>query len=132
MKRRILTAFIIAGAVLFSPLAGEVFYPWKDVYIGALDPDGWAGLVIAPSPESVFSFRLRIKKNDQLADGIDLLFLVSEVGPHSPDGQYARVKFDMSLPFGKKRETPVLKKTPKDKDALVLEWSRRDEKTVIG
>lgn len=132
MKLRILAILIVAGVILFSPLYGEIYYPWKDVYIGALDAENWTGLVIVPTPESAFAFRIRLKKNDRFADGIDLLFLVSEVGPHSPDDQYARMKFDLSLPFGKKRETPVLKKPPKEKDTLVLEWSRRDEKTVIG
>jgi len=113
-------------------LQAEIFYPWKDIYIGALDAPAWAGLVLAPSPGNAFAFRLRVKRDEERADGIDLLFLVAEVGPHSPDGQYARVKFDLSLPFGKGRETPILKKPPKKSDTLTLEWSRRDERTVIG
>lgn len=129
-----LVSFVMISLLMAASfnLQAEIFYPWKEIYIGALDASAWAGLVFAPSPENAFAFRLRVKRGDERADGIDLLFLVAEVGPHSPYGQYARVKFDLSLPFGKGRETPILKKPPKKSDTLTLEWSRRDERTVIG
>jgi len=38
-------------------LQAEIFYPWKDIYIGALDAPAWAGLVLAPSPGNAFAFR---------------------------------------------------------------------------
>ncbi len=110
----------------------EINYQWKDVYIGALEADNWTGLVLAPHPESAFAFRIRTKKQDDVAEGIDHLFLISEVGPHSPDGQYARIKLDMGLPFGKEESTPILKKPSKRQTTLVIEWSRQSEKTVIG
>lgn len=117
---------------LFVGLESEVYYPWKDVYIGALDGEAWGGLVLAPHRDSAFAFRLRIFKGDQSADGIDLFYLVSEVGPHSPDGRYARVKFDLSLPFGKRENTPILKKPSNKSDTLTLEWSRLGERAVVG
>lgn len=113
-------------------LNAEVPYQWRDVYIGALEARAWAGLLMIPHPESAFAFRLRIVKQEQIAEGLDHLFLVSEVGPHSPDGQYARMKFDLGLPFGKEEETPILKKPSKKSSTLVMEWSRQSERIVIG
>ncbi len=118
--------------VLYAGLNAEVSYQWKDVYIGALEAKAWAGLMIVPHPESGFAFRLRTVKREDAAEGIDHLFLVSEVGPHSPDGQYARMKFDLGLPFGKEDDTPILRKPSKKSSNLVMEWSRQSEKIVIG
>lgn len=110
----------------------EVYYQWKDIYMGALDAVNWAGLVIAPTPESAFAFRVRTVKQDETAEGIDHLYLISEVGPHSPDEQYARFKMDLGLPFGQGENTPILKKPSKKSTTFVMEWSRQSEKTVIG
>ena len=117
---------------LSDGVLAEIHYQWKDVYIGALEADNWAGMLLAPHPESAFAFRIRTKKQDEAVEGIDHLFLISEVGPHSPDGQYARIKLDLGLPFGKKDGTPILKKPSKKPTTLVMEWSRQSEKTVIG
>jgi hypothetical protein len=123
----------LLGMLLFClPAHTEVTYPWKDVYIGALDSAGWAGLVLAPTRESGFAFRIKIIKREEAAEGIDFLYLISEVGPHSPDGRYARIKFDLSLPFGKGEDTPILKKPASKSEAMQMEWSRQDEGTVIG
>jgi hypothetical protein len=113
-------------------LRGEIFYPWKDVYIGALEAKNWFGLVLAPSKDVVFALSLKVQKENQTAEGYDLFYLVSEVGPQSPDGQYARIKADLGLPFGQNNDTPVLIKPASKSDTLTMEWSRRDEKTVIG
>lgn len=131
-KFKILAVLIPFALLLLQSVTAEVYYPWKEVYIGALDAKAWAGLVFASDKESVFAFRIRVKKGEDIADGIDLLYLVSEVGPHSPDGQYARIKIDLSLPFGKGSDTPILKKPSSKSDTLVLEWSRKDDKTVVG
>jgi len=131
--KRIHISLLLSFILIFTlPAKSEIYYPWKDILVGALDASAWAGLMIIPDKENAFGFRIRVKRGDQVADGIDLFFLVSEVGPHSPDGNYARICFDMSLPFGKKRETPVLKKPADKSDTLTLEWSRQDEKTVVG
>jgi len=65
------------------------------------------------------------------ADGMDLFWLVHEVGPCSPDGRYARVSFDLDLPFGLERETPIVRKADRT-PGLVLEWSRVGNRGVLG
>lgn len=124
--------FLIMGMVLVQGVRGKIDYPWDNVYMGALQAQAWSGMVFVPRRDSGFAFRIQVKKEDTLADGMDLFYLVSEVGPHSPDGQYARMKFDMSLPFDKGKKTPILQKPASKSDRLVLEWSRQDEGTVVG
>ncbi len=116
----------------FSPLSSEIFYPWGGTYIGALEGPSWPGLVMILDKESAFAFVLRVEKEGKVAVGEDFLYLIGEVGPHSPDGRYARMKFDLGLPFEMGGETPVLLKPPRQRDTLTLEWSRKDEKIVIG
>lgn len=118
--------------LLSSFLQAEIFYPWKEVYVGALEAMAWTGIVFVPQKESAFAFRFKVEKENQVADGDELFYLVSEVGPHSPDGQYARLRIDLSLPFNKDRDTPILIKPPSKGETLTLEWSRQDERTVIG
>lgn len=117
---------------LTAPLSPEIFYPWKATCIGALDASGWPGLVIAPAKMAAFAFVLRVEREGEAAEGADFFYLVSEVGAHSPDGLYARMRFDLGLPFKLGRATPVLMKPSPRREALTLEWSRRDERTVIG
>lgn len=136
MKLREKEVFFI-GFLLFvlwiTPLLrAEIFYPWKDVYIGAMEGKAWFGLVLAPSKDVVFAFSVKVQKENQTAEGDDLFFLISEVGPHSPDGQHARIKADLSLPFKQGNDTPILIKPAAKSDTMTMEWSRRDEKTVIG
>ncbi len=113
-------------------LRGEVFYPWKGTYIGALEGKEWFGLVFAPAKEVAFGLRLRVQKEGQTAAGEDFFYIVSEVGPSSPDGQYARIVADLSLPFSQGNDTPILIKPPSKSDRLILEWSRQDDRTVLG
>ncbi len=115
-----------------TPVRPEVFYPWTSTYIGALDASGWPGLVIAPAKDAAFAFVLRVERDGESAEAGDLFYLVSEAGAHSPDGLYARMRFDLGLPFKMGRATPVLMKPSPRREALILEWSRRDERTVIG
>ena len=130
-------AFFVAVLALLclipaSSLKSEINYPWRNAYIGALYGPAWSGLVFAPHKDACFAFRLAVEKEGKVADQYDLFYLVSEVGPHSPDGQYARVKFDLSLPFNQEKDTPILIKPAKKKNTLTLEWARLDEKTVVG
>jgi hypothetical protein len=129
-KRSILALGLILAAALTLP--GEIFYPWKDTYVGALDASGWPGLVIAPARDAAFAFVLRVEREGESAEGADFYYLVSEVGALSPDGLYARMRFDLGLPFKLGRATPILMKPSPRRRALTVEWSRRDEKTVIG
>jgi Mannosylglycerate hydrolase MGH1-like glycoside hydrolase domain len=130
-----------AGWVVFStilimaaitPLRAEIFYPWKGTHIGALEGKEWFGLILAPAKDACFGLRLRVLKESQTAEGEDFFYLVSEVGPHSPDGSYSRVAADLSLPFKQKNDTPVLIKPPAKSDLLTLEWSRQNEGIVLG
>ena len=123
---------LISFCLLIQGIHAEIDYRWKDVYIGALEATAWGGLVLAPNQESVFAFRIQIEKENEVADENDIFYLISEVGPHSPDCTYARIKLDLSLPFKRGSETPILIKPPSKKDTLTLEWSRQDEKTVVG
>jgi hypothetical protein len=134
-SKRSIIELLAAGSVLalvLRPAAGEIFYPWKDVYIGSLDAAAWPGLVLAPGPEGAFAFRFRVEKDGQVAESSDLFYLVSEVGPNSPDGQYARLRFDLGLPFRMGKDTPVKIKPAARADTMTLEWSRQDEKSVLG
>ena len=128
-KTFLVLGLLLAATVRLSP---EIFYPWKDTYVGALDAAGWPGLVIAPAVDCAYAFLLRVEREGEAAEGADFYYLVSQVGPHSPDGLYARVRFDLGLPFKLGRDTPILMKPAPRRQALTVEWSRRDEKTVIG
>ncbi len=134
-SKRSLIELLAAGTLLaltLRPAAGEIFYPWKDVYIGSLDAAAWPGLVLVPGRESAFAFRFRVERDGRVAESSDLFFLVSEVGPNSPDGQYARLRFDLGLPFLMGKDTPIKIKPAARADTMTLEWSRQDEKTVLG
>jgi hypothetical protein len=133
MKRRPRLPVLIAAALVCLPsVRAEVYYPWKDVAIGALDAPVWTGLVIAPARDAAFAFRVRVQRDYDQADAADFHFLLSEVGPHSPDGQYVRLRADLGLPYHKSGDTPVLIKPSPRAETLVLEWSRQDERTVVG
>ena len=129
-KRTVLVCGLLVALTL--PISPEIFYPWKETYVGALDASGWPGLVIAPTADAAFAFVLRVEREGEAAEGGDFYYLVSEVGAHSPDGLYARMRFDLGLPFKMGRATPILMKPSPRRQALTLEWSRRDERTVIG
>lgn len=137
MKKLIILLILTAALVVLTgpSLDSEIYYPWRSAFIGALHGPAWSGLVFAPAKDNVFAFRLAVEKEGKVADEYGLFYLVSEVGPQSPDGQYARVKFDLSLPFlppDQGKDTPILIKPAKKKDTLTLEWARLDERTVVG
>ena len=121
---------IILGWI--EPLRAEIYYPWKKVFAGALDPKAWPGVMIIASPSSAFAFCPRVYRGEQSAEFQDFFYLVSEVGPQAPDGFYARMKFDLHLPFKKGRDTPVYLKPALADNEMSVEWSRRDEQTVVG
>jgi hypothetical protein len=132
MRLRARPGIILALLLAVSIVRAEINYPWKDVYIGALDAAQWAGMVLVPNRDTAYAFRVQVSKGESTAEGIDFLYLISEVGPHSPDGRYARIRFDVSLPFDQGNDTPILKKPSSKSDSMTLEWSRQDERTVIG
>jgi hypothetical protein len=91
--------------------------------VGALHPEAWSGLVFSDRPGSGFALRWAVERDGERADGMDLHWLVHEVGPHDPDGGYARVSFDTDLRFGLAEMTPVLPKADR-RPGLTVEWSR--------
>src|SRR4030065_786776 len=109
-SRRYVPFFLAAGFIIAAasrPAPAEIFYPWKAAYIGSLDAAAWPGLVLVPGRESAFAFRFRVEKEGRVAESSDLYYLVSEVGPNSPDGQYARLRFDLGIPFPLGGGTPA-------------------------
>jgi hypothetical protein len=98
-----------------SPQAEPRF---DSVVIDALDADAWNGVVfLAKAYQQPASFALRIgSRSGSFLDGEKIYHAVGEVGPHAPDASYCRLGWRHSP-----RETLV-----------TLEWSRLDEKTVVG
>jgi len=132
---KFVNSFLFAIGILFLisiNLIGEVYYPWEKTYAGALDPKAWPGLVIIREPGVAFALCPKIYRQDKSAEFQDFFYLVSQVGPHSPDGLYAQMKFDLHLPYKKGRETPVFLKPSLPEYEMVVEWSRREEETVVG
>ncbi|MBM3310177.1 MAG: hypothetical protein FJY80_01575 [Candidatus Aminicenantes bacterium] len=122
-------------AVAHRPLRSEIEYPWKEAFLGALDSRGWGGLVWVPQKDAGFAIRFAFERNGQTVDGHDLFYMISEVGPNSPDGKYARVRFDLGLPVlpaDRKNDTPIFIKPADKDDTVTLEWSRVDERTAVG
>jgi hypothetical protein len=126
----LISAALTAGALV--SVKAEIFYPWKGTYIGALEGKEWFGLVLAPAKGVFFGLSLKVRKAGQAVGSEDFFYLVSEVGPHSPDGSYSRVAADLSLPPKQGNDTPILIKPPPKSETLTLEWSRQDENTVLG
>jgi neutral trehalase len=91
--------------------------------VGALDPEAWSGLVFSDRPGRGFALRWAVERDGERADGADLLYLVHDVGPHDPDGGYARVAFDTDLRFGQRNETPIVSRASR-RAGLTVEWSR--------
>jgi len=111
---------VLATAVLTAPanLAGQSQPEFDSVAIGAFDPEAWNGLVfLARARQQPLNFALRAgSRSGTFLDGNEIFNAVSEVCPHAPDGSYCRMSWK-NLP----REAPV-----------TLEWSRIDERTVVG
>ena len=92
--------------------------PAANPSIGALEADRWAGLVFAAGPDDGAGVRLAFTTPDgHRRDRGDWYWMVSRVGPHAPDGSYARVEFDLGA-------EPVPSSRP-SASTLILEWSRR-------
>jgi hypothetical protein len=86
-----------------------------DVRFGAFDPPHWNGMVVIKN-NIPFAFRFVIHKGNDKADGYDTFHIVEKPGPFAPDGSYAEVSFNPSLPLHEGHDTPILKKnTPSSK-----------------
>ena len=92
--------------------------------VGALEADRWAGLVLAAGPDYGIGVRLVFTgPGGGRRDRGDWYWMVSRVGPHAPDGSYARVEFDLDA-------EPSPSSAP-SASALVLEWSRRGDAVAL-
>ena len=92
--------------------------------VGALEARRWAGLVFAAGPGEGIGLRLVFTTPDGRRRELeDWYWMVSRVGPHAPDGSYARMEFDLAAepsPASRPAET-----------TLVLEWSRREDAVAL-
>jgi hypothetical protein len=106
--------------IIAAPAFGQANPPIQNVRADAFDGDAWNGIVfLADYGRELASFALRFGSRSHestFLDGSDVYAAVSEVGPHAPDGSYARMSWR-----NPPAETPV-----------TLEWSRVDSTTVVG
>lgn len=108
------------------------------VRIGAHHADAWSGLVLSHRPGEGFGLRVAVERGGpsgpsgpEVLDLDDFFWLVHEVGPHDPEGRYARVSFDLELPWARGADTPVAPKEARQ-PGLILEWGRVGERVVVG
>ena len=93
-------------------------------HVGALEGRRWAGLILTPGPGRGLGLRLRFTSPDGTErDWEDWYWCVSEVGPHAPDGSYARVAFDLDV-------VPDPSSEPRE-SSLTVEWSRQGTGVVL-
>ena len=92
--------------------------------VGALEARRWAGLVFAAGPDDGIGLRLVfITPDGRRRELEDWYWMVSRVGPHAPDGSYARMEFDLAA-------EPSPASRPKE-GTLILEWSRREDAVAM-
>ncbi|MDE2661647.1 MAG: trehalase family glycosidase [Gemmatimonadota bacterium] len=85
--------------------------------VGALEARRWAGLVFAAGPGDGIGLRLVFTTpSGEQRELEDWYWMVSRVGPHAPDGFYARMEFDLAA-------EPSSDSRPAE-GTLILEWSR--------
>ena len=94
------------------------------MHVGALEARRWAGLVFAAGPDDGVGLRLVFATpGGERRDLEDWYWMVSRVGPHAPDGSYARMEFDVAA-------EPSSTSRPAE-GTLVLEWSRREDAVAL-
>ncbi|MDE2982177.1 MAG: trehalase family glycosidase [Gemmatimonadota bacterium] len=92
--------------------------------IGALEASRWAGLVFATGPNEGVGVRLAFTDpGGRRRDRDDWYWMVSLVGPHAPDGSYARMEFDLSAEASPESE-------PRS-STLIVEWSRGSDAVAL-
>ena len=92
--------------------------------VGALEARRWAGLVFAAGPDEGIGLRLVFTTpGGERRDLEDWYWMVSRVGPHAPDGSYARMEFDLAA-------EPSRESRPGE-GTLILEWSRREDAVAL-
>ena len=91
---------------------------FDSVKIDALDPDAWNGLVfLARAYQQPAYFALRVgSRGRSYESGSEIFNYVREIGPHAPDGSYARVGWEQ----------------PPRANLVHLEWARVNDTTAVG
>ena len=117
-----------AGAEVVSLSAGRTPRGRADslimMRVGALEARRWAGLVFAAGPDDGIGFRLVFTTpGGRRRELEDWYWMVSRVGPHAPDGSYARMEFDLAA-------EPSSESRPRE-ETLSLEWSRREDAVAL-
>ena len=81
-----------------APLATRSARGTPRMRVGALEARRWAGLVLAAGPDDGVGLRLAfVTPEGERRELDDWYWMVSRVGPHAPDGSYARVEFDLGV-----------------------------------
>ncbi|WP_423924644.1 MGH1-like glycoside hydrolase domain-containing protein [Candidatus Palauibacter sp.] len=92
--------------------------------VGAFEARRWAGLVFAAGPDDGIGLRLVFTTpGGQRRELEDWYWMVARVGPHAPDGCYARMEFDLAA-------EPSPASRPGE-STLTLEWSRREDAVAL-
>ncbi len=92
---------------------------FDNIKIDSLDVDAWNGIAFvahAFGQPSHFALRFGSSSRGTFLDGASIYDAVREVGPHSPDGSYSRLSWQVA---------------PRA-SLVTLEWSRVDDATVVG
>lgn len=98
--------------------------PEPVIHVGAYHADAWSGLILSAGAGRGFRMHVAYESRDGArAELADFFWITHEVGPHAPDGSYARMRFDVALPLGLGNETPVVERAGRD-ELLTVEWSR--------
>jgi hypothetical protein len=112
-------AFLSSVFLVATPTSVFGQQPQFDsVTIDALDPDAWNGIVfLARAYQQPAYFALRVgSRGRSYESGREIFNYVREVGPHAPDGSYARVGWEQ----------------PPRANLVRLEWARVDKSTAVG
>lgn len=99
--------------------------------VGALDPSAWTGLVICSGPGCGFAFRFIIECDGKRFDGYELLETVHRIGPHAPDGSFARISFDTRLPASMESDSMNVD-CSNPRAAMAIEWAQVNDNTCVG
>ena len=92
--------------------------------VGALEASRWAGLVFAAGPDDGLGVRLAfVTPGGHRREHDDWYWMVSRAGPHTPDGSYAQVEFDLEAEPGPSSSPSA--------STLVLEWSRQGDAVAL-
>ncbi len=103
----ILLAFVDACT---APAAGPV-------RIDAFDMRAWSGLGVEAPNGNHYYVKFGFQKGDRVVEGNEVFYNVRRVGPHAPDGSYARLDIRVG-------ESP--------EETVTLEWARLDEHSAVG